>query len=329
MKAGVAIWLDWSLTDCAEIAVAAEAAGFSDVWLPDHYFLRDTYAAQALIAERTSRIRLGTAVVSPLLRHPTLLASSTATINELSGGRAVIGLGVGGFEFPTQMMMRVDRPLTVVREAVGIVRQLPVGEADVRGDVFCAVGAKLVWDGGPFPVYMAARGPRMLELSGEIADGVITHGLTADYVSFCRERIRTGAARAGRAEGDCELVLMFEVDMDGDVAAAVERLRPRSTVVAGGEYSAELTPMFGLDPEQVKPLRAAVRARDPDAWRLVTDEMVHAFCVVGPAEHLADRLSQMEAAGVGRVILIFRGDTAADTAVMMERIGKAISGVVT
>jgi 5,10-methylenetetrahydromethanopterin reductase len=328
MKAGVAIWLDWPLPDCVEVAVAAEAAGFSEVWLPDHYFLRDAYAAQALIAERTSRIGLGTAVVSPLLRHPTLLASSVSTINELSGGRAIMGVGVGGFEFPTQLLMWVDRPLAIVREAVRILRELPVGETDIRGDVFSAVGAKLVWDGGRFPVFMAARGPKMLELAGEIADGVITHGLTPSYIDFCLERIRTGAARTGRDPKACELVLMFEVEMRDDVQAAVDHLRPRCTIMAGGEYAESLIPVFGLDPATVMPLRAAVRARDPDAGRLVTDEMVHAFAVAGPPEHLASRLQEMADAGVGRVILVFRGDNPPDTAAKMEQVGKAIAGVV-
>lgn len=328
MKAGVAIWLDWPLPDCVEIAVAAEAAGFTEVWLPDHYFLRDAYAAQALIAERTSRIRLGTAVVSPLLRHPALLASSVATINELSGGRAIMGVGVGGFEFATQLMMSVDRPLRIAREAVNIIRQLPEGETNIKGEVFSAVGARLVWDGGTFPVYMAARGPKMLELAGEIADGVITHGLNQSYIDFCLDRIRKGAEKAGRDPKECELVLMFEVEMQDDVRAAVDHLKPRCTIMAGGEYSEDLIPVFGLDKEQVMPLRAAVRARDPEAGRLVTDEMVHAFAVAGPAERLAQRLQEMADSGVGRVILVFRGDNPADTAVKMEQVGKAISGVI-
>ncbi|HYV01367.1 MAG TPA: LLM class flavin-dependent oxidoreductase [Actinomycetota bacterium] len=323
----MAIWLDWPLPDCVEVAVAAEAAGFSEVWLPDHYFLRDAYAAQALIAERTSRIGLGTAVVSPLLRHPALLASSVSTINELSGGRAIMGVGVGGFEFPTQLLMDVDRPLTIAREAVRIIRELPQGETHIRGERFSAVGAKLVWDGGPFPVYMAARGPKMLELAGEVADGVITHGLAQSYVDFCLDRIRMGAERAGRSPVECELVLMFEVEMRDDMRAAVDHLRPRCTIMAGGEYAESLIPVFGLDPEAVKPLREAVRARDPDAGRLVTDEMVHAFAVAGPPEHLASRLQEMADAGVGRVILVFRGDNPEDTAAKMEQVGKAIAGV--
>jgi 5,10-methylenetetrahydromethanopterin reductase len=121
---------------------------------------------------------------------------------------------------------------------------------------------------------------------------------------------------------------MFEVEMRDDVQAAVDHLRPRCTIMAGGEYAESLIPVFGLDPATVMPLRAAVRARDPDAGRLVTDEMVHAFAVAGPPEHLASRLQEMADAGVGRVILVFRGDNPPDTAAKMEQVGKAIAGVV-
>jgi 5,10-methylenetetrahydromethanopterin reductase len=175
---------------------------------------------------------------------------------------------------------------------------------------------------------MAARGPKMLELAGEIADGVITHGLAPSYVDFCLERIRAGAERAGRQPEECELVLMFEVEMRDDVQAAVDHLRPRCTIMAGGEYAESLIPVFGLDPAAVMSLRAAVRARDPDAGRLVTDEMVHAFAVAGSPDHLAARVQEMADAGVGRVILVFRGDNPEETGTKMEQVGKALAGVV-
>jgi len=328
LKAGISIWLDRPITECVELAVAAEAAGFSEVWLPDHYFLRDAFAAQALTAKRTDRIRLGTAVVSPLLRHPVLLASSTATINELSGGRAVIGIGVGGFEFGSHLGMTVAHPMSVVRDSVEIVRALSAGEAEVRGRVFTATGAKLLWAAGAFPVYMAARGPKMLELAGEIADGVITHGLAGTHLDFCRERLAAGAARAGRAADPCELTMMFDVEIDEDEAAAITRLRPRCTIMAGGAYSEEMIPIFGLERGDVMPLRAAVRAGDSSASSLVTDDMVRAFSVAGPPGLVAERLAAMAGAGVGRVILFPGGGPLAEAVSRIERLGKAVERAV-
>lgn len=324
MKTGVALWLERPLPECAELAAVAEASGFSDAWIPDHYFLREAYAAQVLMAGRTSTVRLGTAVASPLLRHPALLASSVATVDEVSGGRAVAGIGVGGYEFPTQLRIEAERPLTVVREAVEILRALWRGEAQVRGQAFSAEGASLTWKARRPPVYVGARGPRMLRLAGEIGDGAITHGLTQDYILFCLENIRSGAARVGKDVGTCELVLMFQAEVDDDVQAAVDRLRPRCTVMAGGEYSEDLIRIFGLDPEGAATLRAAVRARDPDAGRLVTDRMVHTFCVAGPAEHLAERVAEMEEAGVDRVIITIRGDPFERMVSRIEAVGKAL-----
>jgi 5,10-methylenetetrahydromethanopterin reductase len=329
MRAGLAVWLDRPVRDCAEIAVAAEAAGFSDVWLPDHYFLRDVFVAQALMAMRTSRVRLGTAVVSPLLRHPALLASSTATIQELSGGRAVIGIGAGGFEFPTQLGFRMDRPIGLLREAVRIVRAVIRGEEmDIRGGHFTATGTRLLWRVEDVPVYLAARGPQMLELAGEIAEGVITHGLAPSYIDFSLDRIARGTKRGGRPPDACELALMFDVEVDDDVDAAVDRLRPRVTVMAGGAYAEELIPVLGLDPGQVLPLRAAVRTKDPDAARLVTDDMVRAFTVAGPAGHVAERLAQMAEAGVGRVVITTGGRSLEEAVRAVERVGKAIAAVI-
>lgn len=326
MDIGLTVWLDRPPRETADLAVAAEAAGFSDIWLPDHYFLRDAYVAQALMAERTSQIRLGTAVVSPQLRHPALLASSTATINELSGGRAVIGIGPGGFEFPRHLHLAPDKPVAMLRDAVAVVRALFAGEASYQGAAFSIDGGALGWTAGEIPVYVAARGPRMLELGGELADGLITHGLAGSYLDFATARIAAGAARAGRAASSCELCLMFDVELGDDEQAALDRLRPRCVVMAGGAYAEELIPVYGLRREDVLPLREAVRAGDlAAAARLVTDEMVEAFAVAGSNAKLADRLRQLHDKGVGRAILnVGAGASLEDALRRIERAGRAV-----
>jgi 5,10-methylenetetrahydromethanopterin reductase len=328
MRAGLAIWLERPLLECAELAAVAESAGFSEVWLPDHYFLRDSYAGHALMAQRTSSIRFGTAIASPLLHHPALLASSVATVDELSEGRAVLGIGVGGWEFPTQLGIPLRRPLRVVREAVEIVRALWRGDADVHGEVFTASGAKLGWQARPdIPVYMGARGPRMLELAGEISEGAITHGITRSYIEFCLERLASGAVRAGREAGRCELVPMFEVELDEDRRAAVDRLKPVSTIMAGGEYAEELIDVFGLNRGDTVRLREAVRAGEPDPGRYVTDQMVQAFSVGGPPEHLAERVAELGSLGVRHFITTLRGDATDRMAQRIQQVGDALEGV--
>ena len=327
MRYGLAIWLDRPLDAICDLAVTAEDAGFSDVWLPDHYFLRDVYAAQALIAARTTTVRLATGIAAIQLRHPALIASAAATIAECSGGRAVIGIGPGGHEFPSQFAMRPKSPLTMLREAVTIIRQLSSGSADFRGDYFSADGSALGWRiDPPPPIFLSARGPRMLELSGEIADGIIVHGVHRDFIDYVRARVAHGAARAGRDSGKCQIAVMLDVEVDRDEAAAIDRLRPRCTLMAGGSYADELIPVYGFAPSAVATLRTALNDPNVAEARYVTDDMVSAFAIGGTVETVAEQLGELRSLGVDLAILkLGEGDTAA-TKTLIETIAPIIRG---
>lgn len=295
MKNGVTIRLDRPVTEAAELAARAEDLGFDAVWLADHYFHRDAVAALALMAARTSTVTLGTAVVSPYLRHPALLASSTATIAEISGNRFVLGIGAGGYEFTTQLKVPMPRPVGATREAVRIIRELLGGRADVNGQAFSAVGAELRWTAAQTPIYLAARGPKMLQLAGSVADGVITHGLSDAHIRYVRAHL---------ASDNPSLCVMLDVQIDDDRAAAVDALRPRCVTMAGGSYADELVDVYGLDRSEVADLRGAVRAGDTARARgLVTDAMVDAFGIAGAAGHVAERLAALADAGVNQVIV--------------------------
>lgn len=320
MKKGISVWLDQPVLALADLAVAAEAVGMDDVWLPDHYFLRDVYVAQAVMAERTSTINLGTSVVAAQLRLPAQLASSSATIDEMSGGRAVIGIGPGGYEFASQFDLKPASPVTMMRESITIVRDLLHGRSDREGKYYTTRNAKLWWEPSPIPIYMAARGPKMLELAGEVADGVIIHGLSPAFVDYVREHLERGAKRAGRSGDDCDIMIMLDADIDDDEAAGTDRLRPRCTIMAGGTYSDDLIPVYGLDPEDVARLRARVSAGDPSAYELVTDEMVQAFAIAGSAKTLTSRLQELERIGVGRAVMKLGEGDAGSTLRQLELI---------
>jgi 5,10-methylenetetrahydromethanopterin reductase len=200
------------------------------------------------------------------------------------------------------------------------------GTADLDGRQFTVKGARLGWQPGPLPVFLAARGPRMLELSGEIADGVITHGIASTHLAFARARVTKGAAKMGRLPDACNLCLMFDYEYDQDRGAALDRMRDRVTFMIGGSYAEELIPIYGLDPEQVVPIRRAVSEGDQvKATRLMTHDMVEAFAVGGPEEVLDRRLSDLAAAGVGSVILSLGGNTVDDSVARIRRVGRVLA----
>jgi 5,10-methylenetetrahydromethanopterin reductase len=305
MRIGLALWPDRDVRSLAGLCRTAEDAGFDEVWWPDHYDARECSAVLAACALNTERVTLGTAVTSPLLRHPAVLASMFATLSEAADGRMIAGLGPGGFEVASELRVTTASALGVMRESVAMLRALASGKtfSMERARFFPVVNAKLSFVARRLPVFLAARGPRMIELAGEIADGVITHGLATAYLEMVRARVRSGAARGGRDPRDCIVSLMFEVAVDRDVGRARDMLRPRCLYMVGGEYAQELVPLYGLDPDAVAPVRDAVRARDPHAPMLIDDRMVDAFAIAGPPERIAETIGRLAETGVQSVIL--------------------------
>lgn len=320
MRTTATIRLDQPMTDAAELGRRAEDLGFDGVWVADHYFHRDASGALALMAGTTTGITLGTAVTSPLLRHPALLASMAASLGEISGGRFVLGLGAGGYEFATELGTPIRRPLRLTEEAVGIVRGLAEGVVTADGDTFRTDGAALKFQAPAAPVYLAARGPKMLRLAGRIADGVITHGLSQQHVRFVTEQLD-----AADAIMRPKVVLMLDVQVDEDRARALDELRPRCLTMAGGSYADELIEIYGLDRTDVELLRAAVRSGDRDAaTALVTDQMVDAFTIAGPSDYVADRLAELATLGVDEVILSTAAGDLQDTTDRLSELAKAV-----
>lgn len=328
MRFGCSFWLDRDPREVANLVRAAEEAGFQDIWFPDHYFIREVYAALALAAAATRRAHLGTAVTSPYLRHPVLLASAVATLDEISGGRAIFGLGVGGHEFPSQLDVKLDRPIAACREAAGIVRRLLAGETvTTRGKIFAVQGAKLTFTPSRrVPLYLAARGPQMLHLAGEIADGIITHGIHTNYLAFAKSQAAAGSVKGGRPAEAVDLGLAAEILVTDDLPAAREKLRRRCIFMAGGEYALELVERYGLTMADVDPVRAAVRSGDLEAaGRLVNDRVVGAFCIAGTGEACRETVRAAAKAGVTHIMASFgAGKTEAEHRKTLETLGREI-----
>ncbi|MXZ94607.1 MAG: LLM class flavin-dependent oxidoreductase, partial [Acidimicrobiaceae bacterium] len=129
MRLGITLWADRDVAGLARLAACAERTGFDDVWWPDHYMHRDVGATLTACALATDRVRLGTAVTSPLLRHPGALASLFASLAEIAPGRIVAGIGPGGWELPTQLGIHEPRPLTVTRETALLLADLLSGRS--------------------------------------------------------------------------------------------------------------------------------------------------------------------------------------------------------
>ena len=312
MRLGLTLWADRDVAALARLAACAERTGFDDVWWPDHYMHRDVGATLTACALATERVRLGSAVTSPLLRHPAVLASLFASLAEIAPGRIVAGIGPGGWELPTHLGINEPKPLTLTRHAARVLADLLTGHpttAPPDAARFPVTGARLDFKPPqPVPLYLAARGPRMMSLAGELADGLITHSLSLPFIEHVVERVELGAAAnttTNRQPGDCSIAVWVEVFLHDDLAHARNVLRPRCKYMVGGEFDPSMIPLYGLDPAEVMPVREAVRRGDPAAHELITDEMVDAFSICGSVPRAADRVDALRAAGVSEIILSF------------------------
>lgn len=306
---GLMIWIDQPVTALTEMAVEAEKSGFKELWFPDHYFLRDVYVTMASIALQTKNVRLGTAVAAVQARHPAMIASSAMTVDELSNGRSIIGIGPGGFEFSAQFGMQASSPITLLKDSVSIIRGVLAGGSDFQGKYFSANGSKLTYSSRNIPVHLSARGPKMTELAGEIADGVLIHGINKEYISFVKDQIQVGASRVGRSADDIEIGPIIDVEVNEDEALAFKQIKPRLRIMAGGTWSDSMIPVYNLDPQAVKKLKTAVSAGVPDVSDLVTDEMVNVFSIAGSREKVKNELIRLRESGARRVVLNLSGTT--------------------
>jgi alkanesulfonate monooxygenase SsuD/methylene tetrahydromethanopterin reductase-like flavin-dependent oxidoreductase (luciferase family) len=225
VKAGALLLQHDAPSRLVDLAQLVEAAGYEHLWLADERFFREVYASLTLCALHTRRVTLGPCVTDPYSRHPALTAMAVATLDEISGGRAALGLGAGISGFAQLGIVR-RRPARAMAEAIEVIRRLLRGETvHLRGEVVHLEGGRL--DFAParpdLPIYVASNGPLGQKVAGTSAVGAIMEGCgTVDEVRALRERIEAAAAAAGRSPGCVELVARLDacIDDDGDAAIA-------------------------------------------------------------------------------------------------------------
>ncbi|CAB4884855.1 unannotated protein [freshwater metagenome] len=272
-----------------DLAKIAEEAGFDRVGISDVVFWPDCFVLLGLIARATTRVQLGPMVTNPYSRHPAVLASTMATLQDASEGRAFLGIGVGaGLEAIGQTY---PRPVVAVREAVAVIRSLLAGDVvDTSGSTVSIARSRMVGPTSPVPIAIGSRSPQMMRLAGEIADTALVGGryLSPTIADQYRTWIAEGANRVGRDPSEVEVAprLTLCVSADGDLAR-------RSVKRYVAHYVSLIKPAeLSLDPSWLARVDAALarstgwyfdldRHDDPEIDQLIADELVSHFAVAG------------------------------------------------
>ena len=296
--------------ELAGYARAAEQAGFDSIWVTERYFHEETFSLLGHLAASTDRMALGVGVVNPFTRHPALLAMAAATIDRLSAGRMVLGLGRSdGWLIRDRLGLSYESSLSDLERAAGTVRALLSGRSVRIGEATDPVRLAVPPVQSPPRIYLAAIGPRALRLAGAIADGVILNAYSpVGYVEWAVREIRLAAEGAGRDPHEVEIACMIVVRLTDDPGPLMPGLRRRvARLLAEPGMGRLLLGRAGLDAGIADSIAALdAGGESEEAAALVPEELVGRMYVMGSAAECLGRLDQYRRAGVTHPLLLPR-----------------------
>jgi 5,10-methylenetetrahydromethanopterin reductase len=277
----------------ADLAALAEDKGFDIAFASSHYFNRDPFVVLSRMADATNEIRLGPGVVNPYETHPVKLAAQTATIDEISDGRGVFGVGAGDRSSLSNLGLERDSPLRRVLETFDLARELWDGRTVTHEGTFTARDASLNLEppSEEIPVYVGAQGPHMLRMSAKHADGVLVNAAHPRDLEWAAGQLEQGREERPDERGEFESLAFASVSVAGDEAAAREAARPPVAFIVGGAAEPVLE-RHDIDRDAATAVSEALeRGALPEAFDRVTPAMIDAFCIAGTTETVADRFA--------------------------------------
>jgi len=287
------------------LGILAEKYGFDYVWITDHFNNRSVYVILTLLANYTDRIRLGPGVTNPYLVNPVATASALMSLDNLSGGRAVLGIGAGDKTTLSHLGIERKSPLKAVRESVQIFRSLfEKGKVkNFQGEIFTVEKAKVAFEKtGPLPIYIGAQGPKMLQLAGKLGDGVLVNASHPKDFQFAISRIQRGAEEAGRQLKEIDVAAYASVSVDRKPEKATKAAIPVVAFIVAGSPPVVLE-RHGIGEEEAKKVAEPLSRGDfPTAFSAVTEEMMEAFCIRGTPDECTEKIAALQKAGITQFV---------------------------
>lgn len=300
-----------------EAARVADEKTFGTVWKGESNS-RDPTAILPAIAAVTKRIGLGTAVIHIYARTPVETGIYAATLDELSNGRFVLGLGVANETLASWHGLQSGHPLKRMEEYIGIVRKVFAAERlQSRGEYYSSNGFRLEFKppNSHLRIVLAALGPKMGQLAGRIADGALINMADQGRIGFVAENLAAGAKEAGRDPKDLEIVAKVRVSLNEDIELAKNALKKVVTFYSLAHHYRDMLVEMGLGNEVKKIQETHRQSGFKAASKVVTDEMLSRIPVV-PAttmDELKKGLSKYDRSGASRIIVAYVPSTERST----------------
>ena len=298
------------VNEFCELAKKVEDAGFDRLGVSDVVLWPDAYQLQVLAARSTEKIMIGSMVTNPYTRHPSVHASSLATLNDVSNGRAFCGIGIGaGLE---EIGITPEKPLLKLRETIEAIRNLLTGEKITSNGVTVSLDeARLVRPpSSDIPIAIGTRSPQVMRLAGEVADIALVgaRNFTESTVELYKEWLAEGASRVGRDPKEIGVAPRVTLCISSESEVALSSLK---------RYAAHYLQIVGehgplVDERRKKKIFAALerssgwyfdhnRFDDPELESLVDYELVRSFAIVGTPFEAAEQIEEILDLGFSQI----------------------------
>ncbi len=316
------------ITNFTRLVQLGERLGYDSAWIPDQTFFPDPFVTLAVVASQTERIELVIGVANPYTRHPVQVARAAATLDDHCPGRVALGYGAGNRrELIVPLGGEQLRAAAHCREAMILCRRLLRGEyLNHRGECFVADGVELEMAPHPdVPLYLAARGPQVLQVAGELADcAVIGALLDEEALAWSLGQVAKGAAKSGRQLDEIGRMIWITCHITEDAPRWLDHSRPMAAhVLAGappGVFEAlRLSDRFRDD------LKAVYAERGSEgAASLVSDELVKRLMAIGSAEEIAAQLQRAIGQGINEIGILVNAPDIRDSEEAIRRFAEEV-----
>jgi alkanesulfonate monooxygenase SsuD/methylene tetrahydromethanopterin reductase-like flavin-dependent oxidoreductase (luciferase family) len=291
---GALLESSWPASKDRELARFVEEHGYDEIWVNGNIQGRDPFSILSILSLETQRLKLGTSVVNPSTRHPLTLASSIATLDEISNGRAMLGFGSSYAEALNLIGMEGEKPVEKCREAIEIIRSLLNGNAgEFTGSQYKLVGAKLSFKSRPDIKILLGlgTGPNMAKLAGQSCDGAIFHELAEDLLGNVIANVQGNLSKR-HVEG-FRMLLNTMVSVGSTREQGIDAIRQQMGIF--------LTPRLGRT-------STLYHLSDEDAreyikdYRKIPDEFMRKFAICGSVDDCLERLEELRAMGITGIV---------------------------
>ena len=337
----VGYWgLGMTAADQLELVKEAESAGFDSVWAAEAYG-SDAATVLAWLAAQTSRIRIGSAIFQMPARSPAMTAMTAATLDQLSGGRMLLGIGTSGPQVAEgwhgqrfgKQLQRTREYVDILRKALARERLTYDGEA-YRLPLPDGPGKALKLTIAPaqerIPIYIASIGPKNTQLTGEIADGWLPVFFSPEHVGDSRALLQEGAARAGRDLNGFDMAPNVNVCIDDDVDRARDQMRHFIALYVGGmgsrqrNFYNQLVQRYGFEDAAREIQELYLDGKKDEAAGAVPPDLIDTITLVGPRDKVRERLDVYRDAGVGTLIVSPIAPNPADRRRMLRELAEML-----